>query len=123
MAGAALIGVEHQLERYNEAASRLTHGADISGYLAPIFLVYVAFNFVPTAVALARHYGGARRIFVWNAAAPSAVLLVSLLFLYLPGAERLSDALVLIVVAGGFLSWVSTMVDAATGSTEGVEEG
>jgi hypothetical protein len=122
MSGAALIGVEHQLDRYNQALAPFMRGENLTAYATSFFVVYVGLCFVPTAIALARHYYGLRRIVAWNAAPPIAVLLASLLFYNLPDAGRLGDALTLLIVAGGFVAWISTMIDAATGPSSKPEE-
>jgi hypothetical protein len=122
MSGAALIGVEHQLDRYNQALAPFIRGENLSVYATSLFVVYVGFCFVPTVVAQARHYYGLRRVAAWNAAPPIAVLLASFLFYYLPDAGRLGDALILLIVASGFVAWISTMIDAATGPSSEPEE-
>jgi hypothetical protein len=118
----ALHGVERQIERYNDALSPFTHGADLSAYAGPLFIAYVGLSLIPTAVGLARHYYDVRRIFALNAATPLLVFLLCIAFVHSPVPGGLGDALILLVVAGGFVLWISTLVDAATGPAERPEE-
>jgi hypothetical protein len=122
MAAAALLDVERQLEGYNDALSPLTHGADLSAYAAPLFIAYVCLSLVPTAVGLARHYYDVRRIFALNAATPLLVFLLCIAFVHSPVPGGMGDAFILLVVAGGFVLWISTLVDAAIGPAESPEE-
>ncbi len=98
-------------------------GADPGVYLAPLFFLYIGVSFAPTAVGLVRHCSGMRKIILLNAAPPLLVFLLTLLFLYWPSAAGFGDVVILLTLCGGFLAWVSTMIDAATGSAQIAEEG
>jgi len=54
MAGAALLGVQHGLERFNASFPDPFYSNDIGTYLLPVFILGAAASFLPTAIAMSR---------------------------------------------------------------------
>ncbi len=111
---AALIELQHRLERFNDSIYGSGHAVDLGRYVLPLFLVYCAFSFVPTFVATARQAYGARRILLLNAAAPAALFLACLLFSYVAVDASLEALVALAILCAGAVSWISTLIDATT---------
>jgi hypothetical protein len=120
MDAAILLGLQHQIERFNEAVGRDT---DLKDYTGTIALACLGLSFAPTAVGLARNCRGLGRIFALNATAPVILLLLSIVFLRYPAPARLEQLAIMLVASGGLVAWVSTLIDAATGMPESPEEG